>query len=231
MRRIFDNNLLECYIEKHKIKSIFDDDILTHAQLQLFHQGQFILESGYELQYYYMFVEGKVKISYVFENGKAILLKFYKDFNCLGDVELLRNEPIRCNVEAMEDSYFIAIPADLLRKTYLNNPKFLHHIINCLSDKFYAVCNNSSYNLAYPLINRLCSYLVEHLTGENHIILQSSFTEIAQFLGTTYRHLNRTFKELESQSIIRCENKTVFILDEGRLREMSKNEFVKSLEY
>ncbi|MCS4475660.1 hypothetical protein JQ032_08165 [Clostridium botulinum] len=30
---------------------------------------------------------------------------------------------------------------------------------------------------------------------------------MAQFLGTTYRHLNRTLKEMESKSIIKCDGK------------------------
>lgn len=231
MKKISSDRLLKHYIVKHNIKNIFDEEILEHAQLHLYEKEEYILKAGFELEYYYMFVAGKVKITYLLENGKSILLKFYKEFNCLGDVELLKNSPIRCNVEAIEDSYLIAIPAEILRRKYLNNTKFLQHIIDCLSDKFYSVCNNSSYNLVYPLINRLASYLVEHISDKNYIILHSTYIEIAQFLGTTYRHLNRTIKELEEKSIIKCQNKTIYILDEGKLRELSKNLYVNSLEY
>ena len=59
------------------------------------------------------------------------------------------------------------------------------------------------------------------------MILNSSFLEIAQFLGTTYRHLNRTLNELEAKSIIRCENKTIYILDEEKLRDLAKNLYIK----
>jgi len=105
----------------------------------------------------------------------------------------------------------------------------LHHLIDSLSDKLYATINNSSYNFVYPLINRLASYLVEHLTNKNYITLNSSFLEIAQFLGTTYRHLNRTLKELEEKEIIKCEDKRVYVLDEDGLRELAKNVYIKSL--
>ena len=176
-----------------------------------------------------MLVDGKIKITYPFENGKSMLLKFYKEFTSIGDLELLKSIPILCNIDAIEDTYLIAIPSDLLRKKYLENSKFLHHLIDSLSDKLYATINNSSYNFVYPLINRLSSYLVEHITDKNYIILNSSFIEIAQFLGITYRHLNRTFKELESKSIIKCENKTIYILDEDRLRKLSKNLYIKPL--
>lgn len=229
MRKISDNNLLSHYIVKHNIESIFDKDILKYAQLHFYQKEEFVLEAESDLEYYYLLVDGKIKISYLFENGKSMFLKFYQEFNTLGDLEFLKNIPIRCNVEAIKDTYLIAIPSDILRKKYLDNIKFLHHLIDSLSEKLYATINNSSYNFVYPLINRLSSYLVEHITDKNYIILNSSFEEIAQFLGTTYRHLNRTFKELESESIIKCENKTIYILDEYRLRELSKNLYIKSL--
>ncbi|MBN3346683.1 hypothetical protein CF050_07275 [Clostridium botulinum] len=123
----------------------------------------------------------------------------------------------------------IAIPAAILREKYFDNIKLLHHLVDSLSDKFYGIINNSSYNFVYPLINRLASYLVEQHIDENYIILNSSYLEIAQFLGTTYRHLNRTFKEMESKSIIKCDDKKIYILDIDQLRELAKNIYIKSL--
>ncbi|WFD10211.1 Crp/Fnr family transcriptional regulator [Tepidibacter hydrothermalis] len=229
MKKISDNNLLRHYISKYNLETIFDEDLLKHAQLHFYQKGEYILESNFNLEYYYLIVDGKVTVSYLLENGKSILLKFYHAFNTLGDIELLKNIPICCNNQAIEDSYLVAIPSDIIRNKYLDNPKFLHHLINSLSEKLYATLNNSSYNLTYPLINRLSSYLVEYISNKNYIVLSSSFNEIAQFLGTSYRHLNRTFKELESRSIIKCENKTIHILDKDTLLELSKNDYIKSL--
>lgn len=230
MKKILNNDILNHYILKHNIENILDKDILQHAQLHFYEKEEYILEAESNLEYYYLLVEGKIKISYPFENGKAMLLKFYKEFNTIGDLELLKNLPILCNIDAVEDTYLIAIPSDILRKEYLDNLKLLHHLIDSLSEKLYATINNSSYNFVYPLINRLSSYLVEHITDKNYIVLNSSYIEIAQFLGTTYRHLNRTFKDLEEKSIIKCVNKTVYVLDEDRLRELSKSLYIQSLE-
>ena len=227
MKKILNNDLLNKYIVKHNIESILDKDILEHAQLHFYEKEEHILEAETNLEYYYLLVDGKIKIFYPFENGKSMLLKFYKEFNTIGDLELLKNIPIRCNIDAVENTYLIAISSDMLRKKYLDNIKFLHHLINTLSDKLYATINNTSYNFVYPLINRLSSYLVEHITDKDYVLLNTSFLEIAQFLGTTYRHLNRTLKELEAESIIKCEYKKIHILDEERLRELSKNLYIQ----
>lgn len=229
MKKILDKDLLSSYFIKYNIEKIFDKDIVNYIQLHFYEDEEFILKTESKLEYYYFLVDGKIKISYIFENGKSMFLKFYKEFITIGDLEILENKPISCNVEAIGDTYLIAIPSIILRKSYSNNVNFLHHLVNSLSGKLDATINNSSYNFVYPLINRLASYLTEHITDKNYVILNSSFKEIAQFLGTTYRHLNRTFKELESKSIIKCHDKTIYILDEDKLKELSKNSYMKSL--
>ncbi|WP_297426509.1 Crp/Fnr family transcriptional regulator [Clostridium sp.] len=229
MERIINDDLLNYYISRHNIENMFDANLIKYMKLHFFEKDETILKADTNLEYYYLLVDGKIKISYLFENGKYMSLKFYKDFNTIGDLELLKNIPICCNIDAVENTYLIAISSDILRKEYFNDSKFLRHLVESLSEKLYATINNSSYNFVYPLINRLASYLIEHLTDRDYIILNSSFLEIAQFLGTTYRHLNRTLKELEEKSIIRCENKIVYILDKERLRELAKNLYIKSL--
>ncbi len=229
MKRILNKNLLSSYIDKHDIGEIFDKDLVELMELHFYEKDECIFKAETSLEYYYLLVDGKIKISYLFENGKSMILKFYKPFNTIGDLELLKNLPITCDIEATEDTYLIAISSDILRKSYLDNPKFLHHLVESLSEKLYATINNSSYNFVYPLINRLSSYLVEHLTDKDYIVLNSSFLEIAQFLGTTYRHLNRTLKELEEKSIIKYKDKKIYVLDEDKLRKLSKNLYIKSL--
>lgn len=230
MKRVFDSKLLMSYIKKYNIEIIFDDEILKYAQLHFYESQEYILESGDALEYYYLLVDGKIKIYYSFENGKSMTLKFYKDFNTIGDLEVLKGIPILCDIDAVEDTFFIAIPSTIVREKYFDNVKLLYHLVDSLSEKLYGTINNSSYNFVYPLINRVASYLVENLTTDkNYIILNSSYLDIAQFLGTTYRHLNRTLKEMESKSIIKCVDKKIYILDINKLRELSKNIYVKSL--
>lgn len=227
MKRILNNELLKHYIVKYNIESILDEELLKYVQLHFYQKDESILKAESNLEYYYLLVDGKIKITYLFENGKVMLLKFYRDFNTIGDLEILKNLPICCNVDSVEGTYLIVIPTKIIRKSYLENVKFLQHLVSSLSEKLYATINNTSYNFVYPLINRLSSYLVEHITEKNYIVLNSSFKEIAQFLGTTYRHLNRTFKELEEEEIIKYKDKKIYILDEYKLRELSKNPYIR----
>jgi CRP-like cAMP-binding protein len=223
MEKLLDKTQLSFYINKHNLCQIFDEAVLTHAELHQFEKGEQILKVDSLLKYYYFFVKGKIKVFSPQENGKSLLLRFYTTFDTLGDLELFRNSSVRSNVEAVEDTLLIALPTEILHKLCNDNPIFLRFIINSLSIKLESISYNSAYNLLYPLINRLCSYLIEHVTDEDYIYLTSSYEDISDFLGTTYRHLHRTLNQLQEKKIIACEGKKLYILDRAELKRLSKN--------
>lgn len=229
MKRLSDAALLSSYIAKYSIDALVGNEILQDVQLLFYEREEMILKAETPLEYYYLLVDGTIRITYLFENGKSMLLKFYKDFNTIGDIELFKNLPILCNVDAVEDTFLIALPADKLRNEYLNHIPFLQHLVGSLSEKLYATINNSSYNYVYPLINRLSSFLLEHKTEKEHVVLNSTFLQIAEFLGTTYRHLNRTFHELENEGIIRRSKNIIYIQNADKLKELAKNLYIKPL--
>lgn len=223
MKKIRDSKLLHYYIKKHNIYDILDEAVVSFAELHKYEKDEEILKADTELIYYYFFVKGKIKVLSTLENGKSLLLRFYTDFDTLGDLEVFGNGVIRSNVEAVEDTLLIAIPARILRDKCYDNAKFLQHMIRSLSMKLESISYNSSYNLLYPLINRLSSYLAEHITDKDYIFLTSSYEDISDFLGTTYRHLHRTFKELELKGVIKCDGKKISILNKDELRILSRN--------
>lgn len=230
MKRIFNDAEIRLFYDKFRLNEIFQEEIIPHLQLHHFEKDELVFRAGDCLDFYYFLVFGKIKIAYLFENGKVVILKVYTDFKTIGDLELLRDMPVKCNVEAVEESYLLGVPREIIKREYMENPMFLRHLVQSLSDKLFATMNNSSYNSIYPLINRLSSYLVEELNcnekGNMEFQLKDSYEEIAEFLGTTYRHLNRTIHELEADGIIRVDAKKILVLQEVALRDYAKGEFV-----
>lgn len=223
MKIICDDKLLKHFIEKYNLVDIVGNKLLLYSKLFYYEKGEKILHAGDTLNYLYFFVSGKIKISSIEENGKSILLRFYDNFNSLGEVELIQNIPISSSVESVENTYLIALPIKKIRRELNNNNNLLLFIAHTLSSKLNSISNNSSYNLLYPLINRLASYLYEHANKNDTIIINSTFQNISEFLGTTYRHLHRTLKELELKGIIKHESKQITIIDKDKLKELSKN--------
>ena len=62
---------------------------------------------------------------------------------------------------------------------------------------------SSSVNMLYPLENRLASYTNEYSNNTENI------TQISELLGSSYRHLLRVLNRLESEGIIKRNNKKI----------------------
>jgi CRP-like cAMP-binding protein len=213
-------------LEAHGIDRFFDTDITPHASLMTFEPGESILTAGDALTHYLLLVEGRIKVSYLFENGKTMAVKFYHPLTPIGDIEYLKDVPLLCNVDAIEASSFIAIDVETLRTHFGADIAFLKHLVESLSDKLYATVSNNAYNFIYPLPNRLASYLLHQPSTGNVISLHASYLEIADFLGTTYRHLNRTLNALVDEGILDQRDHEIEIIDRVHLEMLAKSTYI-----
>lgn len=226
MNSINDSKMLNFFIEKYELHEIFEEEIIHSMKLYSFEKGEFICRRGEKLSHLYFLVAGKLKVSTTLPNGKSLLLRFYKPLSIIGDIELLTEYDVRCDVECTSEATVIAVwYKDIINYSY-NNPEFLRFIIKNLSHKIYTVSNFTAINLLYPVENRFASYLVSTALDECNSLYQeeiktSKLTDIASLLGTSYRHLNRVIKDLVAKNIIKREKGLIVVKDIERLKELA----------
>lgn len=223
MKKIMTPSVIHHYIKKYKLDEVLPEDVLMQGHIVQYQKGDVLLHSGDELDHFCFFLEGKIKILSILENGKSLLLRFYTELDTLGDIELFFPGPADSSVEAVSESYLLKVPMHIIREDYLDDPVFLKYLGHSLSDKLKSISRNSAYNLYYPLVNRLSSYIYEHMNDDNQVLFYSSYMEISEFLGTTYRHLNRTLNELADMGIIKVHGKNIEVLDLDALKALAKN--------
>ncbi|KAB3529288.1 helix-turn-helix domain-containing protein [Alkaliphilus pronyensis] len=225
MNKINDSNLLKHYIDKYSIGSIFSVDMYGFMELFRFGAGECICKANDEMTYFYLHVKGKLKIYTMLDNGRSILLRFNKPLSILGDVEILNEQLVKCYVDSLDESLLIGIKLEDLKKYAYEDPVFLRFVIKNLSYKLYTISNSSSINLLYPLENRLACYLLSITGGENnsrfHEIMTDNYEEMANLLGSSYRHLSRVIKKLELEGIIKKNKKKISILNYNKIRELA----------
>lgn len=176
----------------------------------------------------FFLVEGKVKTYTLHGNGKSILLRVNYPLSVFGDVELLTDYKVACNVEAINRSVLIGIEFDKLKGSMCNDTNFLKFIIKNLSNKLYTISNSTSINLLYPLETRLSSYILSILNKDEQGSLDKKqvnipkLTEIAPLLGTSYRNLNRVINKLEEKDIIQKNRSIIIIKNLKKLKELSQ---------
>ena len=227
MKRINSEVKLEHYIKKYNIKDYFGIDMKEYMELHSFNKGSHLVKNNEPIDYFYFFVEGKVKVYTVLKNGKSLLFRLYKPLNIIGDVEFIDCDTANSNIEAINECLCIGISMNNLRKYAVNDPTFLKCMCTSLGKKFISSSIASSINILYPLENRLSSYLLA-IAPENSQysnldggIITDKFTEMADLLGTSYRHLIRTINKLCNEKIIKKEKNSLVILNLSALEKLA----------
>lgn len=223
MKKIENVKFLESFIIQYKINELFTKDMTEYMSLYMWNKNEYICKEGGELNNIFFLVRGKAKVSKNLANGKSLLISFYKPFRIIGDIEFARDNIADCSVQAIKDTYAIGIHFDVARSKLSQDPKFLLFICKYLSEKLSDSSNNNSITILYSLESRLASYIYAFVNEENNeeFTFEESYSEIAELLGTSYRHLNRTLNKLCADNILQKDGKKYIIKDIERLKLLS----------
>lgn len=241
MVKVDDKDLLNQFVIKYQMNEIFTNNMIEHMELFHYKKFDYLVKEDDVIHRLLFLVKGKAKVFTNLSNGKSLLLCFYQNFRVLGDIEVIgastpstnvggesrktNSDKAVTNVQAIEDTYCIGISYEKVRKYLLEDSKFLRYICVSLGVKLTRCSKNSSINLLYSLENRLASYL--YTTGErdsnkrNRICFNENLTQIAELLGTSYRHLLRTLNLLCEKKILVKTDEGYEVLDEKTLVHMS----------
>ena len=217
------------YIATFKLDDVFSDDLVKRMELRTLARGEHLVRIGEAIGYFYLLVEGNLKIYTFQENGKKILIRFYKPLSAIGDLEYLSGYIPNAAVEALEQSVVLSVPMKELHHYTRDCPKFLRFVITQLSHKLYTYSKISSLNLVYPLENRVASYLwsVTQIDDNRQLeeIKVNSLEEMANLLATSYRHLSRVLNKMESSGVIDRTRGNIKIKNFNQLEELAVDLF------
>jgi CRP/FNR family putative post-exponential-phase nitrogen-starvation transcriptional regulator len=217
------------YILLYELSEILDKALIKELKLYRFKPGEYIVRAGEYPTHFYFYVQGKSKVFQLLENGKALLCRFYHPFEIVGDVEIFSGKQNVCNLQALTDVTCLGIPMNRIKKAAESNPKLLKMLCCSLGEKLASFNMISAVNQNYPLENRLASYLsaVSESGKNNEIVIRefytNNLTELAELLGTSYRHLTRTIRKFRNEKIITKQGAKIGILDQRLLTSMAKD--------
>ena len=224
MKRINDKKLLESYIEKFNIDDLFSENMRKHMNLVLWNKNEFICREGEELNNLYFLVEGKTKVCKNMANGKCLLICFDRPLRIIGEVEFMRSNTADCTVQTIEDTYGIEMSFQVVQSKLFNDCKFLLNMCRYLSEKLIVTSTNNSINILYSLENKLASYIYAFVEKEKvnyEFEFEGTYNEIAELLGTSYRHLNRTLNKFCDEGILEKKSKVYIIRNLKKLEMLS----------
>lgn len=223
MSKLDSQGLIEYYYKQYNFEEIFTDDMRPHMKLLTYNRHEHICTDYNDINYLLFFVKGKAKVYNTLSNGKSLLLCFYNPLMLLGDLELLNSRVNPTNVQALESCHCLGIEMNYAKEFLINDIKFMRYVSSSLGNKLDRCSINNAINLLYKLENRLASYILttcftETIDERAMYIFDKNLTNVAELLGTSYRHLLRTLSAFCEQNILLKRDDFYEIVDISTLR-------------
>ncbi|KIL40911.1 Crp/Fnr family transcriptional regulator [Gordoniibacillus kamchatkensis] len=228
MKQLNDREQLNRYLQAHHLKSIFNEQLLPHLSLYSFDQGELICSQGEPAQHLYVLVKGKIKIYTTSAEGKTLILSFKTPLDLIGDVEYVRGIDIINTVEAVSPVTMIAVHYRWLKKYGTDYAPLLQFLLEMITRKFHIKSNSLSFNLLHPVEVRLASYLLSVSFDESDSLFKgqlrtADLKDVANLIGTSYRHLNRVIRQLCGKGLIERKKGVILVNDRGKLSELASH--------
>lgn len=204
------------YLSGFGLEEIDPDGLI----IRNYKKGEILCEQGSPMDELLLITGGRVKVCSMAANGKTLLFCYNEPGTILGEVELMTHAFASASVFAASDVQCIVIPIDRYRDYLLSNNAFMNRICLIMAEIVVQNSINNASNILYPFESRLCAYI--SMTHENGCFNQK-LTELAEFLGTSYRHLLRTLDNLCTKGLIEKTPQGYVIKDHLKLRKLGIN--------
>lgn len=198
------------------LTDLFEFDIRPYTTDMTFESGDHILFEGTVPEYLYYLFEGKAKLYLSHKNGRTTLINFLSAPCFIGEMELLGARETSNGVIAVTRCCCHAIHIQSCKEQLLNDTTFLRHLCLLLSQKAVENTDNYSVNQSFPLEVRLARFI---LMTEHNGLYREKHTEVAEFLGVTYRHLLYVLADFVKRGVLEKMPQGYHIKDDAVLKK------------
>lgn len=209
--------MLEHYLTQQELQ-VLPKATHEHFTLVRYEPGATICVQGDDAHHLHFLVDGKIRVAHTSAAGKRLVLSFKRPFDLIGDIEYVRRTPYLNTVEAVTAVEMLVIRFDDLARHAADDVAWLHYLLEEITRKFELKSQSMSFNLFYPVDVRLASYLLSMTPDERALgSTVDELTDIADLIGTSYRHVNRTLKRFVEQGLIERDRRSITIIDRAGL--------------
>ncbi len=217
MRQIENQKELEHIWNTWSLQEYFSFSIRPYTQVVEFESEEVLLHKDEKPESLYFLFEGRAKVCLADDEGRISLISFTKGPCFLGEMEMIGAQERAQSVQAVTRCRCYAIDLEKCRDKVLNDAKFLRNLCLFLGQRFRRNTENYVHNQAYPLENRLATFI---LLTMHHGMYTEKHTEVAEYLGVTYRHLLYVLADFRHKNILEKTPQGYKILDLAALQAL-----------
>lgn len=208
------------FLQHHQLSDLFPEHVREDMNVATYSSSERLFSQSDKADTLYLLIKGKLKISMLSPEGKRLIVAFKTPFDIVGDVEYVRGIPFINTVEAVTDIVVIGISYDALRRNMADNAAWLQFLLQTITQKFETKTRAMNFNLLYTVDVRVASYLLA-MTPTQQMLESTSLIDMADLIGTSYRHLNRVLQQFEQAGWIVKKRGKITLLDRAALLEQA----------
>jgi len=204
--------------------SLNDDELGELANIAIERSltpGDFVFWDGDDPDWFYIVVEGKIKVSKHSSLGKEFTIAFFEPGEMFGEVAVFENKPYPASAQAVTETKVVGIKREDFLSFLTNRPQVALRIINVLAGRLRDAQGRLRDLAGERVEQRLASILLM-LSVKLGLTLPFTRQDIADMAGTTIETAIRVMSHLKDRGIIRTVRSKVIILDEQKLRLLSE---------
>ncbi|HEX2394233.1 MAG TPA: Crp/Fnr family transcriptional regulator [Bacteroidales bacterium] len=125
------------------------------------------------------------------------------------------------DIIANEPSKIMVIPRDVLIYLLQHSQVVLKNYLNAISSRTQFLSGKIRFLSFKTIREKMANFILNNSRADsNHIVLNQTQTELADFFGVTRPSLARTLAEMENEGIIRVERKEITIMNKEKLNKL-----------
>jgi len=186
-----------------------------------FKPDEFVFWEGDAPDYFYIVVEGRIKIAKYSSSGKEFIIAFFGPSEMFGEVAVFEGKPYPASAQAVADTRVLVIKKDDFLSFLATRPQVALEIINVLGGRLRDAQSRLK-DLAGERVEQRIAMTLLMLSAKLGPTLPFTRQEIANMAGTTTETAIRVTSQLKERGIIRSVRGKIIILDETKLRLLSE---------
>ncbi len=188
----------------------FKTKIVREGILRKVRKGATLFSEGADGVYFYMLIEGIIKIYKSTADGKEITVKLAHDGEIFAETILFESERYPVSATALTETLVLGVRRDFFL-SLLREHRFTIEFLTALMKKLRYLADRLVYLSAYDIEERFFMFL-ESRYGKNATYeVDISKKEIASAIGTVPETFSRLVLRLKERDVIEWEGKTITI--------------------
>ena len=183
--------------------------------------GEFVFWDGDAPGWFYIVVEGKVKVFKQASTGKEFIIAFFGPGEMFGEVAVFENKPYPASAQAVDDTRVLGFRREEFLSFLANRPEVALRIVYVLGGRLRDAQARLR-DIAGERVDQRVASVLLMLSAKLGASLPFTRQEIADMAGTTTETAIRVMSRLRERGIIRSARGRIVILDETKLRLLSE---------